>query len=149
MPLADLQGQRAQQPIALMDLLSQIDPQKAETIRGGQGLARFLTDMGLMFAPGMPGIGETGKPVGKMKTLKDVYLLAKQIEPAPNALISIRELRQASGLSKMAFDKAILKMVDKERVFLHRHVYPGGLNAAEKEMMVKKGNDYYMGLVLR
>ncbi len=75
-----------------------------------------------------------------------------EIEPAAKqeVLVSIPDLRRALDLPKDLFDKAIIDLEQKEKIFLHRHVYPARMTDEEREQMVTDGNSkYYLGIVLR
>lgn len=84
----------------------------------------------------------------------DVVRDAAQREP-PGSLLSIREVRQAAKLqgisAKGAFDKAMLKLADGEKIQLHHHDYPMGLVATDRAQLVHDAaNDlYYVGVAFK
>lgn len=51
-------------------------------------------------------------------------------------LVSIVALRKAAKLSKSAFDGAVLKLIEADKVVVHMHDLPASLPKAEREAMV-------------
>ncbi len=80
-------------------------------------------------------------------------LIQKAIEIEPGAksqaLVSIRELRQAVPMSKDDFDSEILSLAEGGKVWIHKHVDAGNMPQSEREELVYDGESFYMGLVLR
>ena len=62
----------------------------------------------------------------------------------------IPDLRSALDLQKETFDRAILILAMKGRVFLNKHAHPAQMTDAEKETMIADGQgNYYVVVVLR
>ncbi len=88
---------------------------------------------------------------GQNKPLNYEEIIIKkifEIEPDPKkqTLISIEKLRDKTNIPDDVFDKNILILADKGKIWLHRHAYPA--NAKKKEVVIDKDN-YYMGVVIR
>jgi hypothetical protein len=96
-----------------------------------------------------PTEADTG-PMPRMEQM----IIDKTLELKPvarnQALVSVLEIRKALNMSKADFDTAILELAKREKIFLHKHVYPAQLNTNERKQMVTDGEgNYYMGIVLR
>lgn len=57
--------------------------------------------------------------------------------------------RQFPGLGKKEFDDEMVRLVEDEQIWLHRHDYPGSLTQAERDAMVKIGDNYFIAATLR
>ena len=64
------------------------------------------------------------------------------------ALVSIRELRRDSGLSRKDFDGAVFSLAHRGRVILHQHDFPASLDPAEREQLLRdERGTYDVGIV--
>ncbi len=111
-----------------------------------------MTGFSLSLHP--PGTLSTSKPE---EVLSDALLntvLASIAQLDPKALhqapIWIPDLRQYLKLPKATFDRAILALAERGKVFLNRHAHPAQMTDAEKETMIPDGQEgYYVVVVLR
>ena len=68
----------------------------------------------------------------------------------PTSPVSVTQLRgQFPNLSKQQFDDEMIRLSDAGEISLMRHDAPGQLSAAQKENMVKVGNDYHSAATVR
>ena len=78
-----------------------------------------------------------------------------QLDPAAwrGALVAVRDLRRSPalvGVSRDAFDQAVLELGRQGRVALHRHDWPQSLTPEERYELVTDGQGtYYIGIALR
>ncbi len=77
--------------------------------------------------------------------IKTILEIEPDVKKQP--LISIEKLRDKSDIPDNIFDKNILILADKGKIWLHRHAYPA--NAKKKEVVIDKNDNYYMGIVFR
>jgi len=82
----------------------------------------------------------------------DLIQAIRQLEPGADrgALVGACDLRRAVQMEKTQFDRTVLELAQQGRLSLHRHDYPAGLSAAERDELVTDGNgSYYVGVALR
>jgi hypothetical protein len=66
------------------------------------------------------------------------------LQRTPSSPVSIAQLRsEFPNISKEAFDAEIQKLADADQLMLARHDAPGALSEAERNSLVKIGNDYF------
>ncbi len=78
----------------------------------------------------------------------------QRIDPAAasGALVSVTQLRRSLSAEipdKQTFDRAVLRLVEQDRVALSRHVFPANLSQEERDLLVldERGN-HYVGIAL-
>lgn len=84
--------------------------------------------------------------------LNTVLASISQLDPKAlhQAPIWIPDLRQYLKLPKTTFDRAILTLAERGKVFLNRHAHPAQMTDAEKETMIPDDQGgYYVVVVLR
>jgi hypothetical protein len=82
----------------------------------------------------------------------DLIQAIRHLEPGADrgALVGASDLRRAVQMEKIQFDRSVLELAQQGRLSLHRHDYPAGLSAAERDELVADGNgSYYVGVALR
>ncbi|MBS0263612.1 MAG: hypothetical protein JSS02_16845 [Planctomycetes bacterium] len=82
----------------------------------------------------------------------DLVALIRRLEPRANqgAVVAARDLRPASGLDKVTFDRAVLDLARQGRLSLHRHDFVASLTSAARDELVTDGaGTYYVGMALR
>jgi hypothetical protein len=68
-------------------------------------------------------------------------------ESPPGALLSVRELRARSTLSKQSFDRAALELAGQGRVSLHAHDHVGALSEAARCALIEDVRGvHYVGI---
>lgn len=68
-------------------------------------------------------------------------------ESPPGALLSVRELRARSDLSKQSFDRAALELAGQGRVSLHAHDHVGALTEAARCALIEDVRGvHYVGI---
>ena len=88
-------------------------------------------------------------PIEQAATFRKA-LGAVSAENPPGALLSVREVRQRSGLPKAVFDALALSFASKNLVTLHHHDFPASLSASERAQLVEDGKGtFYIGIALR
>jgi len=77
----------------------------------------------------------------------------EKVEPRKGLVVAVAKVRQAPGLqflAKSEFDRAIMYLRAKQRVFLHDHDAPYTLSEKEREQLVTDGKDgFYVGIAWR
>jgi hypothetical protein len=80
-------------------------------------------------------------------------MIQLKLAAANGALVSLSDLRRSLAAEipdKSAFDRAVLRLAESDRVALHRHDYPGGLSLEERDaLVVDDRGDYFVGIALR
>jgi hypothetical protein len=75
------------------------------------------------------------------------------VEPRKGLVVAVAKVRQAPGLlslPKSEFDRAVMHLQSKKRVFLHDHGAPYTLSEREREQLVSDGKDgFYVGIAWR
>jgi hypothetical protein len=70
-----------------------------------------------------------------------------ELEPHKGLLVTAQRLRRAvPGISKQAFDEAVMRLYRSEKVLLHRHSGPFLLPAEERNELVQSGESFYVGI---
>lgn len=99
--------------------------------------------------PGVPGIAAemgTGASIAAPQIAGRMAGMAR----TPTSPVSLPQLRaEFPGLSKQQFDDEVLKLAEEGQVAVHRHDAPGLLSEAERNAMVKVGDDYYTAATVR
>uniref|UniRef100_A0A7C4QT64 Uncharacterized protein n=1 Tax=Schlesneria paludicola TaxID=360056 RepID=A0A7C4QT64_9PLAN len=108
----------------------------------GEAFQRLLEQAGLTALPDSR----------RVRPSPDLVSLMRHIEPAADrgAFVAARDLRRCAAIDKLDFDRAVLELARQGRLMLHRHDFPAGLTAAEREELVTDGSgNYYVGMALR
>ncbi|WP_437190875.1 hypothetical protein [Planctomicrobium sp. SH527] len=111
-----------------------------------RALVQIVEGTGISF-----GTQSTPRPTSHASSV-DLEALIRHIEPgaAQGALVGIRDLRRAAGISKPEFDSMLLELSRQGQVSLHRHDYPASLTAEERnDLVVDPHGTYYVGVALR
>jgi hypothetical protein len=103
----------------------------------------------------------TTKPKGKPKPMTTTSslgqealfrtaLVAVSAQNVPGALLSVRDVREKSGLPKAVFDALALRLAAENVIVLHHHDFPASLSAAERAQLIKGSNGmFFVGMALR
>jgi hypothetical protein len=77
----------------------------------------------------------------------------RRLEPEPNLPVSVVRLRrhlQISDAGKQEFDRAVLELRDRKRVYLSRHDNPAGLSTEDRRALVDGGDgSHYVAVMVR
>ena len=100
----------------------------------------------------------TPKPKPKVRTMKadqplatyNTFLTALQkVTGRSQGLISIGDVRKASGLPKAVFDAVALRLAGERAIVLHEHDFPASLSAAQRAELVEDGKGRaFVGMAL-
>jgi len=108
----------------------------------GNREASFVKSTGPVAQPAAP-MESRGKP-------PDIVRSVARLARTPSSPVEITKLReQFPGMSRADFDAAMIKANEEGGISLHRHDYPQSLKEAERNNLVKIGNDYYSAATLR
>ena len=94
-------------------------------------------------------LGEDAGAPGKNEETADERILAVLValEPQKGLLVTAPRLRRAvAGISKQAFDEAVMRLYRSEKVLLHRHSGPFLLTAEERGELIQFGDSFYVGV---
>ena len=75
-------------------------------------------------------------------------LLDMDVSNRDYKLISIRKARSLLPVSKTDFDRMMIEASYRDLVTMHHHDHPAGVSAADRDLMLKEDNNYYIGFVL-
>jgi len=93
------------------------------------------------------------QPRSVEQVAETIMTTLEAIEPRKGLVVAVAKVRQAPGLlylPKSEFDRAIMYLRAKQRVFLHYHDAPFTLSETEREQLVTDGKDgFYVGIAWR
>lgn len=80
----------------------------------------------------------------------DILQKLTELARTPTSPVQISALRAAfPELSKEQFDQAMLKLNEEGSIALHRHDHPASLKEAERNNLVRSGDDYFNAVTVR
>lgn len=89
----------------------------------------------------------TTPPPTTPSTIGDRIRMMARTPTSPVLVSDVR--RQFPGVGKKEFDDEMVRLVEEGQIALHRHDAPGQLLAAERDAMVKIGDNYFTAATLR
>lgn len=95
--------------------------------------------------------GPTAEPVAPMQTKPpDLVQGMKRIARSPSSPVEISQLRaKFPKVDKATFDAEMTRLNEQGKIALHRHDHPASLSQAQRDGMVKIGNDYFSAATFR
>jgi len=129
-----------------VELLTQANVSPVELRRA---VVQMLESAGVSIGPST---GSVERGTAPAKSFGDLIAMMKQIESAAErgALVSARDLRRATGLTKAEFDSRALALAQRGELVLHQHDFASSLSPAERDELITDGRGaYYVGLALR
>lgn len=93
------------------------------------------------------------QPRSVEQVAETIMTTLEAVEPRKGLVVAVAKVRQAPGLlylPKSEFDRAVMYLQAKKRVFLHDHGAPYTLSEREREQLVSDGKDgFYVGIAWR